>query len=323
MTSCTVTTAPRPDTYPTTRAPGRQQDVKRQSAPTRHAPGLSEDQPDQNACYSAPRTITSNRQLACRAGLCALSCAGTGDRTSSTARLMAGCLRPGGDSGMRGRCPVYREDMAGRRLVACLSLRWLRVVCGGFGCPAARGAGRTCRDTGFGGEHRRTVPRRGNGASGGGVPARACSRPAARVGDGAATRRWWRALCRVGLSVCCAVARRRAAGAGEVPAFRFVLVSVFRGRCPWLSVRAGGWGAGGHGHMADSVAAAGLARWRLRRSKGIWGCRRERTVKPSAQPTLVRTQHLPPPAETAPWAAETRPGGPFPSSHAAYQDVSP
>src|SRR6266568_8641101 len=33
------------------------------------------------------------------------------------------------------------------------------------------------------------------------------------------------------------------------------------------------------------------------------GCpsgQRERSVKPSAQPTLVRTQHLPPPAKTAP-----------------------
>jgi hypothetical protein len=28
--------------------------------------------------------------------------------------------------------------------------------------------------------------------------------------------------------------------------------------------------------------------------RGIWRCRQESTVKPSAQPTLVRTQHLPP-----------------------------
>ncbi len=40
-------------------------------------------------------------------------------------------------------------------------------------------------------------------------------------------------------------------------------------------------------------------------------CRQERTVKPSAQPTLVRTQHLPPPAKTAPWLRKRRPAGRF------------
>ena len=74
---------------------------------------------------------------------------------------------------------------------------------------------------------------------------------------------------------------------------RFVLVSVLRGRCPWLSARFSGWGALGHGHMADSVVAATLIQWYLRRSDGTWRYRQERTVKPSAQPTLVRTQHLP------------------------------
>src|SRR6266568_4159208 len=42
------------------------------------------------------------------------------------------------------------------------------------------------------------------------------------------------------------------------------------------------------------------------------GCpsgQRERSVKPSAQPTLVRTQHLPPPAETAPGLGILRPCG--------------
>ena len=54
-----------------------------------------------------------------------------------------------------------------------------------------------------------------------------------------------------------------------------------------------------HGHIADSVGAANAERQRLRRSAAIW-CEQERnTVKPSAQPTLVRTQHLPPPAKTA------------------------
>jgi hypothetical protein len=38
---------------------------------------------------------------------------------------------------------------------------------------------------------------------------------------------------------------------------------------------------------------------------------RERSVKPSAQPTLVRTQHLPPPAETAPWLRKRARGAVF------------
>jgi hypothetical protein len=58
-------------------------------------------------------------------------------------------------------------------------------------------------------------------------------------------------------------------------------------------------GGRGHGHIADGVVPANITRSRLRRSDGIWRCRQESTVKPSAQPTLVRTQHLPPPAKTA------------------------
>ena len=38
---------------------------------------------------------------------------------------------------------------------------------------------------------------------------------------------------------------------------------------------------------------------------------KERSVKPSAQPTLVRTQHLPPPAKTARWLRILVAGGPF------------
>jgi hypothetical protein len=44
------------------------------------------------------------------------------------------------------------------------------------------------------------------------------------------------------------------------------------------------------------------------------GCpsgQRERSVKPSAQPTLVRTQHLPPPAKMARWLRILVAGGPF------------
>jgi hypothetical protein len=36
-----------------------------------------------------------------------------------------------------------------------------------------------------------------------------------------------------------------------------------------------------------------------------------RAVKPSAQPTLVRTKHLPPPAKTAPWLRKRGPAGRF------------
>jgi hypothetical protein len=86
----------------------------------------------------------------------------------------------------------------------------------------------------------RTVPRRGNGASGGGVPARACSRSAARVAGGAATRHGGIVPCGAFGVLCrgpCGV--RPEPGAG--PAFRFVLVSVLRGPCPRLSVLSGGW----------------------------------------------------------------------------------
>jgi len=37
----------------------------------------------------------------------------------------------------------------------------------------------------------------------------------------------------------------------------------------------------------------------------------ERTLKPSAQPTLVRTQHLPHPGETARWLRKHGPAGRF------------
>jgi hypothetical protein len=44
---------------------------------------------------------------------------------------------------------------------------------------------------------------------------------------------------------------------------------------------------------------------------GMWRCRQERAVKPSAQPTLVRTQHLPPPAKTARSLRKRGPAGRF------------
>src|SRR5260370_35520795 len=43
----------------------------------------------------------------------------------------------------------------------------------------------------------------------------------------------------------------------------------------------------------------------------MWNDADESTVKPSAQPTLVRTQHLPPPAKTARWLWKRGPAGRF------------
>src|SRR6266704_2393678 len=54
-----------------------------------------------------------------------------------------------------------------------------------------------------------------------------------------------------------------------------------------------------YGAVASSVILAMPPA--LRHTAGCPSGQRERSVKPSAQPTLVRTQHLPPPAETAPW----------------------
>ena len=73
----------------------------------------------------------------------------------------------------------------------------------------------------------------------------------------------------------------------------------------------GGTGGPAHVHMVDSVVVAGITRWRLRSSQTIWRWRQERSVKPSAQPTLVRTQHLPLPAETAPWLRKRGVGAVF------------
>ena len=71
--------------------------------------------------------------------------------------------------------------------------------------------------------------------------------------------------------------------------------------------------------VAGHAAPGRLNGTRVRRCGEAQG---ERSVRPSAQPTLVRTQHLPPPAETGPLAANSRVGGPFPSCHGLYQVVS-
>ena len=111
----------------------------------------------------------------------------------------------------------------------------------------------------------------------------------------------WGLLCRV---VCLSSPGAREDLAGQSPSSVFepvnpvtdVLLPAVSGSCTGLYVAVrgiGGTGARAHVHMADSVPAASLVKCRFRRSAGMWRCRQERTVKPSAQPTLVRTQHLP------------------------------
>src|SRR5271166_7045946 len=79
-----------------------------------------------------------------------------------------------------------------------------------------------------------------------------------------------------------------------------------------VAVRAmGGPGACVHGHMADTVAAADAIKGHLRSSGTTRWFREQRSVKPSAQPTLVRTQHLPPPAKTARSLRKRGPAGRF------------
>jgi hypothetical protein len=70
---------------------------------------------------------------------------------------------------------------------------------------------------------------------------------------------------------------------------------------------------------ASTIPSGGSKCWPAARCPWV---EEERSVKPSAQPTLVRTQHLPPPAETAPWLRKRTPRGRFPSCHAAYHSVS-
>ena len=64
-------------------------------------------------------------------------------------------------------------------------------------------------------------------------------------------------------------------------------------------------------HMVYSASGMSIIVHRLCRSGAMWSCRQERTVKPSAQPTLVRTQHLPHPGETARWLRKRGPAGRF------------
>src|SRR5690348_11620276 len=58
----------------------------------------------------------------------------------------------------------------------------------------------------------------------------------------------------------------------------------------------------GYPSLSRAVAAA---------TAGCPSGQRERSVKPSAQPTLVRTQHLPHPGKTACWLRKRGPAGRF------------
>jgi hypothetical protein len=76
-----------------------------------------------------------------------------------------------------------------------------------------------------------------------------------------------------------------------------VLLPAGLGGCTGLYVAVrgiGGEGAGAHVHMADSVAGTYIIERCLCRSEGVWRCGQERSVKPSASPTQVRTLDLPP-----------------------------
>ena len=88
--------------------------------------------------------------------------------------------------------------------------------------------------------------------------------------------------------------------------FSRVLPGPVRG-CPWDRPA----GAPACVHMVYSAPGMSIIQYRLCRSEAIWRCRQERPVKPSAQPTLVRTQHLPPPAKTARSLRKRGPAGRF------------
>ena len=66
-----------------------------------------------------------------------------------------------------------------------------------------------------------------------------------------------------------------------------------------------------HGHMADRVSHEDRCHPHIGRSEDVYLCPGKRFVKPSAQPTLVRTQHLPPPAKTTRSLRKRGPAGRF------------
>src|SRR5271157_4724011 len=105
----------------------------------------------------------------------------------------------------------------------------------------------------------------------------------------------------------CRTAGVAPSGAGGASACGF-------GSCTGLYMavrRIGGEECPAYVHMVYRVLAARVMKRRFRRSGVVWRCRQERSVKPSAQPTLVRTQHLPPPAKTARSLRKRGPAGRF------------
>ena len=68
---------------------------------------------------------------------------------------------------------------------------------------------------------------------------------------------------------------------------------------------------GAHGRIADAAARDRASQRISAGQPCVAQIEGERSVKPSAQPTLVRTQHLPPPVETAPWLRKRARGAVF------------
>ena len=78
------------------------------------------------------------------------------------------------------------------------------------------------------------------------------------------------------------------------------LVAGLGGRCPWIVRAFIGPGCRTCGHIADRQDHVAGDRLDNRSSDGMSPNQNKRSVKPSAQPTMVRTHHLPPPARTVP-----------------------
>ena len=84
----------------------------------------------------------------------------------------------------------------------------------------------------------------------------------------------------------------------------------------------GGTGARAHVHLADSVPAVSLVKCRFLQCSGHVevqagaGCKTVGSAYVGSNPTPATT------CENGPLAAETRPGGPFPSCRAMYQGAS-
>ncbi len=219
---------------------------------------------------------------------------------------------------MKGRCPVHQGYMAGRRPVACLSLRWLHASCA-MASAALRPAGRAAR-AGYG-RVLDAAHEQNRGHAGPGLMRVRSAAAKYRVwrrtlADYSASREWrqrgWRACSCLqpvgspgswwscdeapgGIVPCGAFGVRRAAcgrsRARDLPSglcWSACCADRVRG-CPCYLAA----GSPRARTYSGQRRCGQITRCCLSRSEGIWRCRQERTVKPSAQPTLVRTQHLP------------------------------